>query len=63
MELLLTITLDRWLYLLKNQERMGCNVIIVESDSMEPVEACSGRDVWMTEPAAIYADCVDLVSV
>jgi hypothetical protein len=45
------------------EERMGCNVIIVESDSMEPVEACSGRDVWMTEPAAIYADCVDLVSV
>jgi ribonuclease HI len=40
----------------------GCNSVIAEGDSMETIQACSGSDVWWTEPAAIYADCVDLAT-
>jgi hypothetical protein len=40
----------------------GCNSIIVEGDSLETIQACAGNDAWWTEPAAIYADCVDLAT-
>jgi hypothetical protein len=42
--------------------RIGCNVTIEESDSSETIEACQGEEVWWSEPAAIYADCIDLAS-
>ena len=42
--------------------RIGCNVVVVESDSIETIQACSGGDMWWTELAAIYADCVDLAN-
>ena len=41
--------------------KKGCNNIIAESDSMETVEACSGRDAWHSAAAVIYADCMDLI--
>lgn len=40
--------------------RMGCNNIVAESDSTEIVEACSGKEQWWNESAAIFADCMDL---
>jgi ribonuclease HI len=41
----------------------GCGSIIAESDSLETIQACSGDEAWWTEPAAIYADCVDLATL
>jgi ribonuclease HI len=41
--------------------RMGCSRLIAESDSMEVVAALSGEETCWSEPAAIYADCVDKV--
>jgi hypothetical protein len=43
--------------------RMGCNAIEAESDSLETVEARKGEEVWWAESSAIFADCVDLVSL
>jgi ribonuclease HI len=40
-------------------DRLGCNSIIAESDSVETIEACSGDLRWWNESAAIFADCVD----
>ena len=37
------------------------NVVQAESDSMETIEACSGDESWWNEPAAIFADCVDIM--
>ena len=42
--------------------RLGCNAVIAETDSLETFEACSGQNMWWTEMAAIFADCVDLAS-
>jgi ribonuclease HI len=40
---------------------IGCNRLIVESDSSETIEACSGKSRWWNQSSAIYAECVDLV--
>jgi ribonuclease HI len=40
-------------------DRLGCNSIIAESDSVETIEACSGDLRWWNESSAIFADCVD----
>jgi hypothetical protein len=40
--------------------RLGCNDIIAESDSLETVEACTGEERWWGESSATFADCVDL---
>jgi hypothetical protein len=40
---------------------MGWNRIIAELDCTEVLEACSGGDAWSSEPASIYAECVDNV--
>jgi ribonuclease HI len=42
--------------------RLGCNRIQAESDSLEIIDACSGGDSWWSEAAAIFADCVDLAT-
>jgi ribonuclease HI len=41
----------------------GCGSIIAESDSLETIQACSLNEAWWTEPAAVYADCVDLATL
>jgi hypothetical protein len=41
----------------------GCNSVIAEGDSLETIQACAGSDAWWTEPAAIYADCVDIATL
>jgi ribonuclease HI len=43
--------------------RLGCNNIIMESDSKETVDACTGSEIWWGESAAIFADCVDLAAL
>jgi ribonuclease HI len=43
--------------------RLGCNNVIMESDSLETVDACTGADSWWGESAAIFADCVDLAAL
>jgi hypothetical protein len=40
--------------------RLGCNSVHAESDSSETIAACNGSESWWSEPAAIYADCIDL---
>uniref|UniRef100_A0ACD5VYR5 Uncharacterized protein n=1 Tax=Avena sativa TaxID=4498 RepID=A0ACD5VYR5_AVESA len=42
--------------------RLGFNRVIMESDSLETIEACNGSDKWWCESSAILADCVDLAS-
>jgi hypothetical protein len=37
----------------------GFDYVIAKSDSTEKIEECSGAERWWTEPAAVYADCVD----
>jgi ribonuclease HI len=44
---------------LKLANLMGCNNIVMESDSLETVEACTGETTWWTTSSAIYVDCVD----
>jgi ribonuclease HI len=44
---------------LKLANLMGYNNIVMESDSLEIVEACTGETTWWTTSSAIYADCVD----
>jgi hypothetical protein len=43
--------------------RLGCNSVIMESDSLETVDACTGSETWWGESAAIFADCVDRVAL
>jgi hypothetical protein len=43
--------------------RLGCNNVIMESDSLETVDACTGSESWWGESAAIFADCVDLAAL
>jgi hypothetical protein len=40
----------------------GFNNVIMESDSMETVDACSNK-VWWGESSAIFADCLDLATL
>jgi hypothetical protein len=40
-----------------------CSQVIAEADSLETIQACTGQETWWTEPAAIFADCVDLASL
>lgn len=40
--------------------QIGLNSVLVESDVVEVIEACSGGQQWWDEAAAIYANCVDL---
>jgi ribonuclease HI len=41
----------------------GCSQVIAEADLLETIQACTGQETWWTEPAAIFADCVDLASL
>jgi ribonuclease HI len=43
--------------------RFGCSNVIMESDSMETVDACSGNEVWRGESSAIFAHCLDLATL
>ena len=43
--------------------RLGCNRVIVESDLVETVEACTGVEAWWSESAAIFAGCIDMVAL
>jgi hypothetical protein len=43
--------------------RVGCIDVIMESDSMETVEACTRVKAWWGESLAIFADCVDLATL
>jgi hypothetical protein len=43
--------------------RLGCNNVLMESDSIETVEACSGDEAWWGENSAIYIDYADLVAL
>jgi ribonuclease HI len=43
--------------------RLGCSNVIVESDSLETIQACTGKERWWGESATTYADCVDLSSL
>jgi ribonuclease HI len=40
----------------------GGTHVIMESDSMETINACNGDEAWWGEESAIFADCVDLAS-
>jgi hypothetical protein len=40
--------------------RLGCNNIIMEPDSVETVKASTRAETWWGESAVIFADCVDL---
>jgi ribonuclease HI len=40
--------------------RLGCNSVHAKSDSSETIDARNGSESWWSEPAAIYADCIDL---
>jgi hypothetical protein len=42
--------------------RLGCNSIIAESNSIETIDACKGGEIWWTQSAAIYANCMDQVA-
>jgi hypothetical protein len=37
----------------------GCNDVIMELDSIETIEACTGVEAWWGETSAIFAYCVD----
>ena len=41
--------------------RLGCNNVAAESDSLEIIQACTGEHSWWSEAAAIFADCMDLI--
>jgi ribonuclease HI len=43
--------------------RLGCSTVIMESDSLETIDACTGSESWWGESAAIFADCVDLAAL
>jgi ribonuclease HI len=43
--------------------RLGCSNVLMESDSTETVDACSGDEPWWGESSAIFADCVDLAAL
>ena len=43
--------------------QLGYNNVIAESDCTEIIEACSGETIWWDESSAIFADCIDLVSL
>ena len=42
--------------------RMGCNNVVADGDSLEIIQACTGEGSWWGESSAIFADCVDLVA-
>jgi ribonuclease HI len=42
--------------------RLGCHNVMMESDSIETVETCTGDEAWWGESSSIFADCVDLAS-
>jgi ribonuclease HI len=43
--------------------RLGCNNVLMESDSSATVNACTGEEVWWGDSSAVFADCVDLYSM
>jgi ribonuclease HI len=47
---------------LKMVEQMGCRHIIVESGSVETIQALTGESRWWSESSAIFADCIDIVT-
>jgi ribonuclease HI len=42
--------------------RLGVNDVIMESDLLEIVDACSGADEWWGDAPAIFVDCMDLAA-
>jgi ribonuclease HI len=40
--------------------RLGCNDVIMKSDSMETIH---GVEAWWGESSTIFADCVDLTTL
>jgi ribonuclease HI len=42
--------------------RLGANDVIMESDSLEIIDACSGVDEWWGDASAIFVDCMDLAA-
>jgi ribonuclease HI len=38
--------------------RLRCNSVHAESDSSDTIVACNGSEMWWSEPAVIYADCI-----
>lgn len=49
-----TRTLEKGLALV---EQMGCSPIIIETDSMEPVQLCNGMSKVLIPYVAIMAEC------
>jgi ribonuclease HI len=43
--------------------RLGCNNVMMESDSLETIEARTGDEAWWGDSSAVFADCVDLCSM
>jgi hypothetical protein len=41
---------------------ISCQRIVAESDSLETVEACTGKARWWNDPSAIFFDCMAMVS-
>jgi ribonuclease HI len=41
---------------------VGCNDVIAESDSVEVIDSCSGKEIWWNESVAVFADIVDISS-
>jgi hypothetical protein len=42
--------------------RLGCNSVIAESDSIVMIDACKGCKTWWAESVAIFVDCMDHVA-
>jgi hypothetical protein len=42
--------------------RLGCNNVVAESDSMEVIAACTCVEYWWNKSSGVYADCIDLVT-
>jgi ribonuclease HI len=43
--------------------RLGCNNVMMESDSLETIEACTWDEAWWGDSFAVFAECVDLCSM
>jgi ribonuclease HI len=43
-------------------QNISCNMIMVESDSIEIIDACTCDSRWWNASSAVYVDCIDLAS-
>ena len=41
---------------------LGYHQVVAESDCLEVIEASIGGQTWWNKEAAVYADCIDLVT-